>query len=413
MIPTSRRDFLQGAAGAAAILALEPELLAFPARLRAPVRLAVIGCGRQARALLGELAKFPDVTVAALCDIDAARLRSAERRAQGAKTYDDYQKLLESEKELDALIVATPTHRHEEIVLAALAAGKHVYCEAPLASTIESCQTIARAARGAKSVVQVGMLARTNPVYSLAQSFVRAGSIRDLVAMQAHFRRKDSWRASASDPAREKEANWKLDPAVSLGLIGEVGTHQFDVLHWFTGQYPLSVSAGGAVLAWKDGRTEPDTAYCTLQFPGQQTLSWEATLGNSFEGQYEVLVGTMGAIKLAWSHGWMFREADAPTEGWQVYANRQKFHNDEGITLIADATKLASQGKLAAGVGLPHPSEYYALEAFLKSATEGAAVACGADEGLRAAAVAIHARRAQQSGETVAIDPKSFAIDAR
>jgi hypothetical protein len=50
----------------------------------------------------------------------------------------------------------------------------------------------------------------------------------------------------------------------------------------------------------------------------------------------------------------MFKEADAPTQGWEVYANRQQFHNDEGITLIAGATKLAEQGKLKEGVGLPH-----------------------------------------------------------
>ncbi len=413
MSQTSRRDFLQGAAGAAAILALEPELLALPPRLSAPVRLGIVGCGRQARALLGELAKFTDVTVAALCDVDGSRLRSAQRRAQEAKTYEDHRAMLEAETGLDAVVVATPTHRHREVVLDALTAKKHVYCEAPLASTLEDCRAIARAARASDRVVQVGMLARTNPVYTLAYSFVRSGSIRDVVAMQAHFRRKDSWRASASDPSREKEVNWKLDPEVSLGLIGEVGTHQFDVIHWFTGQYPVRVTAGGGVLAWPDGRTEPDTAHCVLRFPGKQTLCWEATLGNSFETQYELLAGTMGAIKLAWSHGWMFREADAPTEGWQVYANRQKFHNDEGITLIAEATKLAAQGKLAAGVGLPHPSEYYALEAFLKSITEGAKVACGPDEGLRAAAVAIHARQAAASGESVAIDPKSLEVEGK
>ena len=74
---------------------------------------------------------------------------------------------------------------------------------------------------------------------------------------------------------------------------------------------------------------------------------------------------------MAWSHGWMFKEADAPTQGWEVYANRQQFHNDEGITLIADATKLASQGKLKQGVGLPHDSLYYSLFDFLKAISEG------------------------------------------
>ena len=68
--------------------------------------------------------------------------------------------------------------------------------------------------------------------------------------------------------------------------------------------------------------------------------------------------GSNASIKLAWTAGWMFKEADAPTQGWEVYANRQQYFNDEGITLIADATKLASQGKLKEGIGLQNDSIY-------------------------------------------------------
>jgi predicted dehydrogenase len=412
MSTLDRRSFLESSS-AAALVCLQPELLALPPRFAAAVRLGVIGCGRQARALLGELAKFEDVRVAALCDLDESRLRSAERRAQGARTFSDHAALLAEVPELDAVIVATPTHLHRAVAEDCLAAGKHVYCEGPLASTLEDCRALVRAARAAGKVFQVGMQGRSNPVYRLAQSFTRSGTIRDIVAMQAHYRRKDDWRSSSRDPAREKEINWKLDREVSLGLTGEIGTHQFDVMHWFLDAYPTRVRASGAVLAWKDGREEPDTAHCELEFPGGQTLLWEATLGNSFEGQHELLLGTAGAIKLAWSHGWMFREADAPTEGWQVYANKQRFHDDEGITLIADATQLASQGKLAAGVGLPHPSDYYALEAFLKSVAEGAEVVCGVDEGLRAAAVAIRAREALVQGGWVEIAAEDLTVEKR
>jgi hypothetical protein len=106
----------------------------------------------------------------------------------------------------------------------------------------------------------------------------------------------------------------------------------------------------------------------------------------------------------------MFKEADSPTQGWEVYANRQQFHSDqglsEGITLIADATKLASQGKLTEGVGLPFTSLYYALVDFAKAASEGKAPACGADEGARTTVVAILAQRALTGGAEVAIDPK-------
>ena len=252
--------------------------------------------------------------------------------------------------------------------------------------------------------MQVGLLGRVNPIYSLARSFVRSGAIRDVVSMRTHAHDKTSWRSPANDPVREKELNWRLDPEVSLGLAGELGVHQFDVLHWFTGRYPERVAGTGGVLAWKDGRTVPDTVECRLAFPGGQTASFGASLGNSYEGTYELLAGTMGTVKLAWTAGWLFKEADAPTQGWEVYANRQTFHKDEGITLIADATKLAAQGKLQEGVGLPQPPLYYGVEAFLMSVTEEKPVACGVEEGVRATSVAIAAAEAVRSGNEVAVE---------
>ncbi|MCL4209073.1 MAG: hypothetical protein KJZ68_00265, partial [Phycisphaerales bacterium] len=99
-----------------------------------------------------------------------------------------------------------------------------------------------------------------------------------------------------------------------------------------------------------------------------------------------------------------FKEADAPTQGWEVYANRQTFHNEEGITLIADATQLASQGRLKEGVGLPHDSLHYALADFLKCIEEGRTPPTTADEGMRAAAVGILANQAIVTGGEVAID---------
>ena len=80
-------------------------------------------------------------------------------------------------------------------------------------------------------------------------------------------------------------------------------------------------------------------------------------------------------------------------------------NHEEGITLIADATKLAAQGKLKEGIGLPNPPLHYAVEDFLKSVVEGAPVACGAAEGFRAAAVAILMQQAMDSGREIEIAP--------
>lgn len=410
MSPSDRRTFLHQAAGALSAVALVPGLapLAWPAGRKA-VGVGVVGVGRQGRAILGELAKLEGVSVLGICDVDESRLTAGLRRVRGAEGFADHRRLLEH-RGVEALIVATPTHLHREIVLDALAAKKHVYCEAPLAATLEDSRAIARAARAAGTTFQVGLLGRTNPIYDLARSFYRAGALREAVALSAQDCQKNSWRTPVSDPAQDRARNWRLDPEVSLGLPGESGTHQFDVFHWFRGDYPLSVRAGGGVFVHADGRRVADTAHCTLRFPGGVNLAWEATLGSSYGGTYELLRGAMGSMKLAWTHGWMFKEADAPTQGWEVYANRETFFNDQGITLIADATQLASQGKLKEGVGLPEPSLYYALAAFARSIAGGAAPECGAEVGHRATAVGILAARALVTGEEVPIRDEDLAV---
>jgi predicted dehydrogenase len=364
----------------------------------------VIGVGRQGRAILGELQRMENVTVAAMCDNDERRLDSGLRRAQGAEGFADYRAMLDKRPDVKALFIATPTHQHREIAIGSVQAGRHVYCEAPLAHTVEDCVAISQAARGASTIFQAGLQGRSNPIYKLAWTFFRSDAVRDPVALRAQSNRKTSWRTPADDPRRERELNWRLDPEVSIGLPGELGSQQFDVFHWYLGDYPVRVSGGGAIRLHQDGREVADTVHCSLDFANGINLGYEATLANSYGGEYEVLYGTNAALKLAWTHGWMFKEADAPTQGWEVYANRQRFHNDQGITLIADATQLAKQGKLQEGVGLPNPPLYYAIADFLKSVTEGTPVVCPAGEGARASIVGILAHQAIVSGETIDID---------
>jgi predicted dehydrogenase len=404
MMETDRREFLKQGAGALAGISLLPGLDALGSVVPEGLPVAIIGMGRQGRAIAAELQKL-GATIAAICDSDAPRLASAKRRVPDATSYSDASQLLAKEASVVAVFIATPTHLHRELVEAALAAGKHVYCEAPLAHTLEDARAIAAAARSSSQLFQAGLLGRSNPVYSLARSFYRTEAFLKLVSMRAQCARKTSWRQAASTAERQARLDWRLDPSTSLGLPGEWGTHQFDVIHWFTGQYPVRISGKGGVFVWEDGRKVADTVNLVLEFPRGQCLEYQATLGNSYGGRYEVLHGVNSAFKLAWSHGWMFKEADAATQGWEVYANRQRFFNDEGITLIADATKLASQNKLKDGVGLPNDSLHYGIADFLRSCGDGDRIICGASEGLRATVVGIAAQRAVVEGGVVEISP--------
>ena len=397
-----RRSFMLQSAGALTATALVPSLVHAAWHPKAPLRVGVVGLGRHGRSIAAELSSFENVAVASFCDTDQRRLDAGARRAQGVAVFTDMDAMLAAGG-LDAIFIATPTHLHRKHLESALNSKLHVYCEAPIAATIEDAQAMARMSRGAGKVVQAGYLARSNPVYDLARSFFRSDSVRDMVSLESHKARKTSLRSPASDPARDRELNWILDPEVTTGLPGEWCSHQFDVFHWFVDRFPKWVSGQGSIRLHNDGREGADTVQLLLAFEDGSTLSSHATLANSYEGEFEILRGTNAAIRLAWTHGWMFKEADSPTQGWEVYANRQQFHQDEGITLIAGATKLAEQGKLKDGVGLERTPLWYGLEAFLKSVSEGEPVKCTMDDALRSTVVGIAAHQAVTSNQRVEI----------
>jgi predicted dehydrogenase len=376
----------------------------------APMNVALIGCGRQGRAILGELLKVEGAKIVAVCDSSDSRMQGGLRRVEGAEGFTDHKQMLDKRKDIQAVIIATPTHLHKDIVIDCLGAGKHVYCEAPLAHTIEDARAIATAARAAVGsvVFASGFEGRSNPIYKLARTFFKSDAVREFITADAYQHQKLSWRYGGNDLTTPE--NWRLDPSMSTGLAGEWGSHQFDVIRWYTDLTPVSVRGVGSIRFHKDGREVPDTVRCIIRFADGGDMGYEATLANSYLGRHETLYGSNSAIKLAWTHGWMFKEADAATQGWEVYANRQQFHNDEGITLIADATKLASQGKLKDGIGLPFPSLYYALADFIAAAAENKPAACNADEGFASTALGILANQAVTTGEEVKITEAELKV---
>ncbi|MEX2281527.1 MAG: Gfo/Idh/MocA family oxidoreductase [Gemmatimonadota bacterium] len=404
MTDADRRSFIAQTAGALAGFALSPDFVFRPpSRGRAARKVAVIGIGRQGRAILDELRKLDAVEIAAVCDVVPTRVRAGTDNAPGAEGIADYRELLTRRTDIEAVFIATPTHLHKDIALAALQANRHVYCEAPLAHTSADARAIAEAAARASTMFQSGLLARTNPIYQRARSLVGTDSVRDVVSLYAQSQRKTSWRFPAPDAALTQAFNWRLDPPVSIGLAGELGTHQFDVMSWLRSKPPARVQGTGSIRLHNDGRTIPDTIALQLYWDDGVVLHYQATLANSYGGTYEVVHGTNAALRLAGTHGWMFKEADAATQGWEVYATVQQFHQDEGIVLVADATKLAEQGRLKEGAGLQHPPLYYALAEFVRSLDGGTMAGATAAHGLQATLIGIAAHEAVKTGRVVDI----------
>src|SRR6266542_3088867 len=245
------------------------------------VKCAVIGLGNWGREIIATLSRLKTAQLVAVCDTYPASVKRAANSAPAAKGVDDYRKILD-DKEVRAVIIATPTHQHREIALAALQAGKHVYCEAPLAHTIADAKTIALAARAAnKQVFQAGLQMRSDSQRRFLLDFIRAGAAGKAVKAHAQWHKKQSWRMASPNPDRERELNWRLSKETSLGLAGEIGIHQIDALSWFLNARPASVTGFASLMQWKDGRDMPDTVEAVFEYPGGAQLTFEGTLANS------------------------------------------------------------------------------------------------------------------------------------
>src|SRR5215471_4373528 len=250
------------------------ELLASPATVAAEentqavqsIKVAVIGLGAWGREILTTLGRLAHAEVTAICDTYSAYLRRSGKLAPKAKQVEDYKGILE-DKEIKAVIVATPTHKHKEIALAALKAGKHVYCEAPLAGTIEDAREIALAAKAAKKqIFQAGLQMRADPQRLFLLPFIRTGALGKTVMARAQWHKKTSWRTASSDPEQEKALNWRLNKATTTGLIGEIGIHQIDQAGWFLNAQPISVTGFSSLIKWTDdGRDVPDTVQAVFE----------------------------------------------------------------------------------------------------------------------------------------------------
>jgi len=333
-----------------------------------PVPCGVIGCGTWGRELLTTLALLENGPVAGICDTYSAFVRRAQKLAPKAEAYDDYKKLLANE-DVKAIIVATPSHLHREIVIAALEAGKHVYCEAPMATTLEDARAIAAAAKkNPQSWFQVGLQARCDKQIRYLEQFIRTGANGNPVKFRSQWNKKESWQRTSPNPQRQEEMNWRLDSKVSLGLTGEIGVHHIDLASWFLMGRPIAVHGLGSIVLWRDGRKVPDSVDVIFEYPNGVRMVFASSLATSFDSEYYLLHGTFATIMGRDRRAWMFKEVDSPLLGWEVYARKESFYKETGIVLGANATKLAAQGDKpqqdASVVDEKTPLQY-ALEAFL------------------------------------------------
>ncbi|HEY3443230.1 MAG TPA: Gfo/Idh/MocA family oxidoreductase [Paludibaculum sp.] len=324
----SRRSFALKAAALAAAPAVLPALGA-----NSRVSLGVIGTGGRGyyltqRAYAGNAGRFQ---VEAVCDTFTGNLARGKDlvQTQGKnvpKTYVDYKELL-ADKSIDAVIIATPEHLHHRMLLDALAAGKNVYVEKPLAHTVEEAQEIMKAVAKSKSVVQVGTQNRSNSLYQMAKTMIGQGLIGDCHYVRAFWYRNQlpngagAWRYSMPADANETNMDFKrfLGPAqarpfnkpryfqwrlywdYSSGIATDLMVHQTDITAFVMNKgIPDSVVTTGGVNRWteNDDREVPDTWSVLMDYGDKFHINYSCYLGNSKFGYGEQFMGNDGTIEI-------------------------------------------------------------------------------------------------------------------
>jgi predicted dehydrogenase len=263
----NRRHFFFGAAAAAAM-----QSHAGAQGANDKVRAAFIGVGGRGSALLRGTLAEPDVAIVAVCDLNPDRLDKAASVASrdNPKTFTDYRKMLE-QKDIDAVYIASPCDLHVEMAIAAIQAGKHVYCEKPAGITPESIARLIKVVRGAKPVFQIGQQLRSYPHLREAVQRVQAGEFGKIIMVKAR-------RNSSNDLDHDgSSAEWFFNASRSGDVIVEMSVHNLDVCNWVVDSRPDWAAGVGGTLLWVNdppGRTNMDGYSLTYEYANGIKMSY-------------------------------------------------------------------------------------------------------------------------------------------
>ena len=303
----SRREFIKAAGATAAgvvvaSMAKSPVYAVAPGRvIGANERIGVgfVGCGGMGQNhihVLKNISAEAGAVPVAVCELWEKRKREA-REAAGvpeSKVYHDYRKLLE-DKDVDAVLVATPEHWHAQITIDALESGKHVYCEKPMTRHLEEAFKVHDAVKRTKNVLQVGSQGCTAAIWAKANELIRADRLGHIVWAQGSYCRNSKegeWNYWIDPEANESNLDWKtwlgscpkrpFDPAryfrfrkysdYSAGILSDLFPHRLHPLMKAIGpEYPKRVTCLGTMEIHKD-REVADTTHIMVEFPGGYTM---------------------------------------------------------------------------------------------------------------------------------------------
>lgn len=216
--------------------------------------------------------------------------------------YDHHEKLL-ADKNVDAVIIATPEHQHAAQLIDALKAGKDVYCEKPMVQNITQGKLVLDAFKGSDRIVQVGTQRRSIPLFKKANEIVKKGDLGQVTYCEGWWHRNQAddkpgpwaypipedaspdvinwdeflYDAPKTDFDKQRYFQWRSFWDYSNGIGSDLMVHQIDAICMVMGVgVPKSLVASGGLYRWKDGRVTPDTWSCIMEFEEGFQINYNA-----------------------------------------------------------------------------------------------------------------------------------------
>lgn len=276
---------------------------------------ALIAAGGRGRSVSRTFGKLGAQCVA-LCDVYEPHLEMAKKDSPDARTYGDYAELLDKEKSLDAVLIASPDHQHFPMLRAALEAKKDAYLEKPLSKSLEESAQMIETVRAHKQVVQIGMQRRSAPAIYKAKKLVDDGVLGrvTLVKPQWHWNiaakldnsplpGKLDWnRFLGSAPKRELEPmrfrRWRYFWDYAGGNMTDQGTHLMDVVQWFMNSGAPKSAVCQGYVAKMEGAEHPDVFSAVYEYDSFM-VTWTLDYSNSFQNGWSItFMGDKGTLIL-------------------------------------------------------------------------------------------------------------------
>ena len=306
----NRNDFLEMSSFAAMGMATTRAAAAF-ASFDEKIRVGIIGTGDRGTGLASGINAINDLTVIAGCDILPFRLDAFVAVAgKGVKTYQDYRKMLDN-KDVDAVIIASPLYLHKQMVFDAIDAGKHIYCEKTMTYNTEEAIQVAKKVRSSRKVFQVGHQYRNYPLYSTVYEKIKAGDIGEVKHFICDYNLNSQIRRPVPDPKLERTINWRMYREYSGGLTAELSSHQIDAINYLLDGHPIKITGFGSINQWKDGREIFDNINLVMEYPQHITGTVSCHLSNAHQAYVIKVLGTKGSIEIHRDKAFYYPEQSA------------------------------------------------------------------------------------------------------